>query len=486
MLKTIAEMPRPLVAAIVGLSVAHALVAGVTGLTDDEFYYRLWSLAPAMSYYDHPPMVAWMMAAGRWLAGDTPLGIRLPAVLASLVGPFLLWRTTAILFDRDTSERCVWLTLAMPLLAVGSIVMTPDTPSVLFWGLAAWALAELHVSRNANWWLGVGLFAGLGLLSKYTNLFVGAGIVVWLIVLPANWPWLRRWQLWAGGILACLLTIPVIVWNLQHEWASFAKQFSRVGHGTGLTFRYLPEFAGAYLGLASPVIAISSLWGLGLLARAAAWRDQTAMLVVAGILPLLGYFLVHALSDRVQPNWMAPLYPALAICAAVALAGLEPSASRALSRMALTIGLASSALLFTHTLHPLFRHSDLKDPTAQMRGWSELAAEVERLCVATGARWIATSSYSTTGQLAFALKFGPPVIQLTERIRYEHLPPPDISVLHGPALYVELERRERLEMLRERFGSVVSLGHLVRRDGVTPVATFTVYRVADPLTQTLR
>ena len=61
-LKTIAEMPPPLVAAIVGLSVAHALMAGVTGLTDDESYYRLWSLAPAMSYYDHPPMVAWMTA----------------------------------------------------------------------------------------------------------------------------------------------------------------------------------------------------------------------------------------------------------------------------------------------------------------------------------------------------------------------------------------------------------------------------------------
>jgi len=481
-LKTIAEMPRPLVATIVGLSVAHALVAGVTGLTDDEAYYRLWSLAPAMSYYDHPPMVAWMMALGRWLGGDTPLGIRLAAVLASLLGPFLLWRTAAILFDRDISERSVWLVLAMPLLTVGSIVMTPDTPSVLFWGLAAWALAELHVSRNANWWLAVGLFAGLGLLSKYTNLFVGAGILVWLIVLPSNWPWLRRWQVWAGGILACLLTIPVVLWNLQHEWASFAKQFGRVGHGTGLTFRYLPEFAGAYLGLASPVIAICSLWGLGLLVRAAAsWRAQTAMLVVAGILPLLGYFLVHALSDRVQPNWMAPLYPALAICGAVALAGLDPRASRSLSRIALTIGFVSSALLFAHTLRPLFQLPELKDPTAQMRGWPELAVEVERLRVASNARWIATSSYSTTGQLAFALKFGPPVIQLTERVRYEHLPAPDKTMLQSPALYVELERRERPDMLRERFGSVIPLGHLVRHDGAIPVATFTVYRVADPL-----
>jgi 4-amino-4-deoxy-L-arabinose transferase-like glycosyltransferase len=429
-------------------------------------------------------MVAWMMAAGRWMAGDTPFGIRLPAVLASLLGPFLLWRTAAILFDRDIAVRSVWLALAMPLLAVGSIVMTPDTPSVLFWGLSAWALAELHASRNANWWLVVGLFAGLGLLSKYTNLFVGAGIVLWLILLPANWRWLRSWQLWAGGILACLLALPVLVWNLHHEWASFAKQFGRVGHGVGLTFRYLPEFVGAYLGLASPVIAVLSLRGLGMLARAAACRDQAGTMVVAGVLPLLAYFLVHALGDRVQPNWVAPLYPALAICAAVALASFAAHAARRLGGSGLVIGFVLSALLFVHALHPLWRPPDLKDPTAQMRGWSELAAELEDLRLANGAHWIATSSYATTGQLAFALRSGPPIVQLTERVRYAHLPPADQALLQSPALYVELERRERPDLLRESFASVTPLGHLVRRDGALPVATFCVYRVADPLKPT--
>ena len=31
-------------------------------------------------------------------------------------------------------------------------------------------------------------------------------------------------------------------------------------------------------------------------------------MLATGALPLLAYFLVHALHDRVQPNWMAPLY----------------------------------------------------------------------------------------------------------------------------------------------------------------------------------
>ena len=41
--------------------------------------------------------------------------------------------------------------------------------------LTIWAIAEFTRSRNANWWLLAGLFAGFALLSKYTAVFLGAG-----------------------------------------------------------------------------------------------------------------------------------------------------------------------------------------------------------------------------------------------------------------------------------------------------------------------
>src|SRR5688572_1936700 len=206
----LARVDRPaavLLAAILALGLVRVWLAASLGLTEDEAYYRLWALAPARSYLDHPPMTGWMIAFGRWVAGDTPLGIRLPAILVSLGGPLVLWRTASILLGPIVARRATWIALAMPLLAVGGVIITPDTPSVLFWGLAGWALAELYSSRNANWWLVVGLTAGLGLLSKYSNLFVGASILLWLAWSPGNRVWLRRWQLWAGGVLACLLAL---------------------------------------------------------------------------------------------------------------------------------------------------------------------------------------------------------------------------------------------------------------------------------------
>ena len=488
----LARVDRPaaaLIAAILALGLVRVWLASSLGLTEDEAYYRLWALAPAGSYLDHPPMAGWMIAAGRWLAGDSPLGIRLPAILASLVGPLVLWRTASILFGPIVARRAVWIALAMPLLAVGGVIITPDTPSVLFWGLAGWALAELYVSRDANWWLVVGLAAGLGLLSKYSNLFVGASILLWLVVLPHNRAWLRNWQLWAGGALACLLALPVVLWNLEHGWASFAKQFGRVGHGGHLTLAYLGELVGGGLGLMSPVIAALGALGFVRLARSAhKAKDAPSVLVLCGMVPFLAYVRVHALHDRVQLNWVAPLYPSFALCAAIALSATEGAADATgagtafarrtfgrLGRWAVGVGFAITAALYWHTVQPFVVLSGQRDPTSQTRGWRDLAAEVERVRASTGACWIATSSYATTAQLAYQLRDKTPVLQITERIRYLHLPPPDPALLKCPALYVDLERRGGETVLTRRFSSATRLDSITRRYRGVPLGTYAVY-----------
>lgn len=477
-------MPPRLVAAILGLTLVRAVLAGALGLTDDEAYYRLWTLAPALSYLDHPPMAAWMMTLSRAIVGDTAFGLRVPSLLISLLGPLVLWRTASILFDRQVAISAVTFALVMPLLAVGGIIITPDAPSVLFWGLVAWALAELHVSRNANWWLAVGLFAGAGLISKYTNLFVGAGIVLWILLVPRNRAWLMSWQLWVGGLLAALCTTPVVVWNARYAWASFAKQFGRVGRGNEWTFTYILEMLGGYVGLASPVIAILGLIGLArLIGELQRTRDERAMLVVLGLAPILFYFLVHGLHARVQANWLAPLYPAFALCAAYQLAMSGSQHKPRWFAGATAVGALLTGLVYMHALRPFVVLPGTRDPTSQMRGWSEVAADVERQRITHGAGWIATASYGATGQLAFALRDTvTPVEQISERIRYVHLPKVDGALATKPALIFDLENGVALRVAKDLFRSVTPVGEVTRTYRGVTLGSYKLYLATDPNT----
>jgi 4-amino-4-deoxy-L-arabinose transferase-like glycosyltransferase len=468
-----------LLAAVLALTALRLAIASYTGLVDDEAYYRIWSLAPALSYLDHPPMVAWIIGAGRAIAGDTSLGVRLLAPVIVLAGAAILWRTAELLYGPVIARRAVWIMLAMPLLAIGGIIVTPDLPSVLFAGLVIWGLAELDRSQNPRWWLAIGLFAGLGLLSKYTNLFLGATIVVWLLALPENRKWFRTPELWVGGLIAAAVASPVAIWNAEHDWASFTKQFGRVARSGSAGLSYLLELVGGFALLESLLIAILALVGFVRVTRAAfERRQQSDVLLAASILPMLIYFVLHSLHDRVQGNWPGPLYPMFAICAALGIEAVPLAWRRATFVAALGIGFAMTAFLYAHALHPLF--ASLKDPTEQMRGWPSLVDQIDAKRREAGAAWVATSSYATTGQLAMGLKGRSEVAQLDQRIRYIFLPPMPASLLAKPALYVELERRVDLPLLHEKFRKIVQIATLKRDNGSANGATYVLFLVSDP------
>ena len=496
MAETVSPAPQPwlsqsgLIAASLVLCLLRLLVAAKSGLTDDEAYYRLWGLSPAWSYLDHPPMAGWLIWLGQALAGDNALGVRLSAVMAPLLGTLLTWRTATLLFGEPVAEWACWFGLAMPLMAAGGVIMTPDTPSVLCWGLTGWAVAELRASGRSNWWLPIGLFAGLGLLSKYTNLFAGAGILLWLLASGEFLRWVRTWQFWAGGVVAVLLTLPVLFWNETHHWASFSKQFGRVGAGEGLTLRFLAELLGGMFGLLSPAIAVLAMLGLWR-ATTLAFKDRKSshLLLLCSVAPVGLYLLVHSLHDRVQANWPAPIYPALGLLAAIGLPTTrwlsEAAAVRVawLGRLALPLGFAMSALIYLHVMAPLVNLAGERDPTSQMRGWVDFSRSLEAKRQSIGAQWVATSNYATTGQLA--IRSPVPVLQLTERLRYVNLPAVQPSILGTPALYVELQRRQEPDLLRRRFRVVTDEGTLSRMSGGIEIAKYALFRVAEPVAPVL-
>src|SRR5712664_3270809 len=215
-------------ALIVALTALRMIYASLIDLRTDEAYYWTWSKENVLSFLDHPPMIAWFIRFGTAIFGDTNFGVRFAGILAMLVTQLLL----ADMVRRVTHDvRAVVLALLMPEAALyyGLLMakVSPDIAVIPFAVAMVWALVRLSESGDARWWLAAGLFAGLALLSKFTVVMLLPAVAAFMLVPD----WRRRWLLspypWAAALIAVVVFLPVLVWNAQHDWASFRFQFVR-------------------------------------------------------------------------------------------------------------------------------------------------------------------------------------------------------------------------------------------------------------------
>ncbi len=384
---------------LAALTVIRLLVAALTPLAPDEAYYWIWSRALATGYLDHPPMVALWIRAGTMLAGSNTLGVRLLGPLSAVLGSWLLYDASERLFPR----RGAGLTAAALLngtlvLGAGTVIMTPDTPLLLFWTATLWTAARLAAGGAPAWWLAAGACTGLALVSKYTAGFLPIGLGLFaLIAAPRS---LRRPEPWAGGLIAALLFLPVVAWNAHHDWAGFLRQGGRVADWRPeRAVGFLAELVGSQIGLATPGIFVLLVAGIVTAIRVTARsRDRSWSLLAAFSVPPILVFLQHAVGDRVQGNWPAILYPA----AAVAASGLGTSRWRRLIGPSCAVGFAITAIVYAHGATGWPAGLGARDPAArQLFGWHDLARRIETARLVAGAGFVTAEPYGLAAELAW-------------------------------------------------------------------------------------
>lgn len=468
----------PWLVALAALTLLRVLVAGLTPLSPDEAYYWVWSRAPAPGYLDHPPMVAAWIAAGTALAGEGALGVRWLGPLSAAAGSLLLAHAAHGLFPgRGAGVRAAVLLNATLLLGVGAVTMTPDTPLVLFWTAALWALVRVLRTGRGVWWLAVGAATGGALLSKYTAVLLGLGILVWLAWVPPLRRWLRDPWPYAGAAVALVLFAPVAVWNAGHGWASFAKQGGRAGDwNPAEALRYLSELLGGQIGLATPLVFALFVAGSLAAARRLPARDPAWSLLAALILPGAALFVQHALGDRVQGNWPGILYPAAAVAAGALGGRLWPR----LWRPAAALGFALTGVVYVQAVAapvPLPRRLD--PSLARLAGWPDLARAADDLRAREGAAYLAAEAYALASELAWHAPPGVAVLGVEERWRLFDLPRPGDAGPAGDAgraglLLQSTRRSEPPDPARWR--DVHEVGRLVRARAGMVAEEYRVYR----------
>jgi 4-amino-4-deoxy-L-arabinose transferase-like glycosyltransferase len=420
------------------LSIPRLIFAGRYGLLGDEAYYAIWSFYPGFAYYDHPPVVAWTIWLGRLVFGESVFAVRAPFLVAGWITAAALYRIAVLLFaDRGIGAVAAIFYAVAPAILLSFSVATPDGPSTLFWVLAVWAVAEFMRARNANWWLLAGAFAGLGLLSKYTVVFLAPGLLLFLLSSAERRSWLRHWQVWAGAALAVLMFLPVVWIDSLRNWDSFRFQLGRSSfaeHNLGLTefVRFLIEESIQVL----PTLFIPALLAIGLyFAR----RAPALALPVLSSSAIAAYFLADALYGRVNPNWTSPLFPMLALLGAWALVSLRPA--RPLLRWPLAaLGLLhvplGTVIVLTGLAAVEFRALPLFN---FVYGWDDLQHRISTLAASTGAQWVDTRDYSLNGLLGYYGRIAGdplPVYQTSSPVRSQYRPPMPPALAAAPHLFV--------------------------------------------------
>src|ERR1700733_13397576 len=223
-----ARLVRNTALTILALIALRLVSAAFTPLTFDEAYYWTWSKHLAGGYYDHPPMVGVLIRLGTLIAGDSELGVRLVSILLALPMSWAVYRTAEILFGGQRVAATAAILLNVTLMAaVGTLIVTPDAPLLVAASFVLFFLAKVLETGQGAWWLAVGAAVGAALLSKYTALFFGVAILIWLLVVPKQRRWFASPWPYLGGLVAFAIFAPVILWNADHQWVSFIKQFGR-------------------------------------------------------------------------------------------------------------------------------------------------------------------------------------------------------------------------------------------------------------------
>ena len=291
------------------------LAGGTIQLSADEAYQWIWSKHLALSYYSKPPLIAYTQFLGTNLWGDTAFGVRFfsPLIAAAMSLALLQF------FAREVNARAGFFLLlaitATPLLGGGAVLMTVDPLSVLFWTLAmlsGWRAAQ-EKGGTRDWCL-VGLWMGLGFLSKYTELFQWLCWALFFVLWAPARKQLRRPGPYLALLINLVFAVPVLIWNAQHQWITVTHVAEAAGAGKAwrLNFeqllqslRNIGEFLGSEAGLLNPVFFIGMIW-----AAVAFWRRNRrnpllVYLFSMGAPVFIAYFL-QAIRNRVLPNWIAP------------------------------------------------------------------------------------------------------------------------------------------------------------------------------------
>jgi 4-amino-4-deoxy-L-arabinose transferase-like glycosyltransferase len=313
------------------VALLRAIAAALIPLSGDEAYYWEWSRRLAGGYVDHPPAVAWTIAAFGFLGRDV-FAVRAGFVLCGLAATFFAGATAFVVSKEARAAGHAMLMVALaPMVVVSFAMASPDAPYALAWSASLYFGARAFREQRGRWYVLLGVALGIALLSRFFSWALIAGIVA--AAIAGQYPRALR-RLSITLCIAALLFVPFLWWNATHHWATFVFSLAQRHTDEWDPLRPVVLFAVCALAF-SPLVWLAAV--------RSAWQRIDPLLFWTGA-PLLALFFVLSVYERVEVYWFIGPFISLAIAA-----GCE-TARAATARYAVAGALCS--LLFVAAFAP--------------------------------------------------------------------------------------------------------------------------------------
>ena len=273
----------------------------------DEAYYWVFSQNLSWSYYDHPPLLAYLIRLFS-VFGHNEFAVRLAALATTTITVIAIFKLAYRMYGSDVANAALFLALCSPIIEAVFFIVTPDSPLLMFWALTLYLVYRGIFENNTRAIYLAGVSAGLGLLSKYTMVLIFPALLLFLLFSPKYRYWLLKKQLYLSAVLSLLIFSPVLYWNYQHQWISFIFQFSHgIDPSKGLNLLSFTDYLGGQLLLGGVAIFLGLLYYIIRYFRAIITDDKQAFLLWPCIL-VLGFFGYRGLFQHMEANWPVVAY----------------------------------------------------------------------------------------------------------------------------------------------------------------------------------
>ena len=348
-----------------------AIISTPLELSADEAQYWLWSKKLNWGYFSKPPMIAWLIHVSNNIFGDYDYSIRILAPVIHGINALVIFRLSQEINDNYLAHflsSLIWLTL--PIVGVGSFLMSTDTPLMLIWTTSLLVTVKSYNSENVFLWSLAGLIAGLALYAKYAALYLPLGLIIFYIINFQNEKNIKLRGLFLFVLNFIIVSSPNVIWN-------YFNNFQTINHLSSNAVIDAPSYSllGSITFLIAQVAILGPLLFIVFLLTAYNIKrlNKLSIFLLYFIFPVYILMFIQGFFSEANANWAASALPAITILCGYFL-------SKRIKFAALTI--LSNLLICIFILIVSFNGNliflDVKsDPLRKLKGWSILSEDLK-------------------------------------------------------------------------------------------------------------